>query len=100
MTTPEALRDLYTALGGSSADVANLSVTPELISALATAAATIAAATLPTVSSTNNGSVLTVVNGKWEAATPASQLPAVTATNNGQVLTVVSGAWAAANLPA
>lgn len=99
MTTPEALRDLYTALGGSSADVANLAVTPELISALATAAATIAAATLPAVSSTNNGQILTVVNGKWAAADPVSQLPTVTATNNGQVLTVVSGAWAAANLP-
>lgn len=99
MTTPEALRDLYTALGGSSADVANLAVTPELISALATAAATIAAAILPTVSSTNNGQILTVVNGKWAAADPASQLPTVTATNNGQVLTVVSGEWAAAALP-
>ena len=100
MTTPEALRDLYTALGGSSADVANLSVTPELISALATAAATIAAATLPIVSSDNNGNVLTVVNGKWAAAAPASQLPAVTTDDNAKVLTVVSGAWAAANLPA
>ena len=99
MTTPEALRDLYTALGGSSADVANLAVTPELISALATAAATIAAATLPTVSSSNNGQVLTVVNGKWAAADPASQLPTVTAANDGEVLTVVSGAWAAAALP-
>jgi DNA-binding transcriptional regulator YdaS (Cro superfamily) len=68
MTTPEALRDLYTALGGSSADVANLAITPELISALANAAATIAAATLPPVSSANNGQVLTVVNGKWAAA--------------------------------
>lgn len=68
MTTPEALRDLYTALGGSSADVANLAITPELISALANAAATIAAAALPTVSSANNGQVLTVVNGKWAAA--------------------------------
>ena len=100
MTTPEALRDLYTALGGSSADVANIAITPELISALATAAATIAAATLPTVSSDNNGQILTVVNGKWAAAAPASQLPAVTADDNAKVLTVVSGAWAAANLPA
>ena len=99
MTTPEALRNLYTALGGSSADVANLAVTPELISALATAAATIAAATLPTVSSGNNGQILTVVNGKWAAADPASQLPTVTAVNDGEVLTVVSGAWAAAALP-
>ena len=68
MTTPEALRDLYTALGGSSADVANLAITPELISALANAAATIAAATLPTVAAADNGKVLTVVNGKWAAA--------------------------------
>lgn len=99
MTTPEALRNLYTALGGSSADVANIAITPELISALATAAATIAAATLPTVSSSNNGQILTVVNGKWAAADPASQLPTVTAVNDGEVLTVVSGAWAAAALP-
>lgn len=99
MTTPEALRALYTAMGGSADDVANLAITPELISALATAAATLAAATLPNVSSDNNGQILTVVNGKWAAAAPASQLPAVTAANDGQVLTVVSGAWAAAALP-
>ena len=99
MTTPEALRDLYTAMGGSADDVTNLAITPELISALATAAATLAAATLPAVSSTNNGNVLTVVNGKWAAAAPASQLPAVTADDNAKVLTVVSGAWAAAALP-
>jgi len=49
---------------------------------------------LPSVSSTSNGKVLTVVSGKWKAANVPAELPAVTADDNGKVLTVVSGAWA------
>lgn len=51
---------------------------------------------LPEVDSSDNGDVLTVVEGEWTNAAPASQLPAVSSSNNGNVLTVVEGAWAAA----
>lgn len=54
---------------------------------------------LPAVSSTDNGNVLTVVNGKWAKAPVASQLTAVTAADNGDVLSVSSGAWAKAAAP-
>lgn len=68
MTTPESLRAVYAALGGTSSDVANLSTTPEIINAIAALLAAGEIAVLPTVSSDNNGQVLTVVNGKWAAA--------------------------------
>ena len=51
---------------------------------------------LPTVSATDNGDVLTVVSGAWAKADPPSGLPTVSATDNGDVLTVVNGAWAKA----
>lgn len=51
---------------------------------------------LPEVDSSDNGDVLTVVEGAWTNAAPSSQLPAVTASDNGNVLTVVEGAWAKA----
>ena len=54
---------------------------------------------LPAVSSTDNGDVLTVVNGKWAKAPAASPLPAVTSADNGDVLAVSSGAWAKAAAP-
>jgi hypothetical protein len=71
-TTLDALKALYVALGGSSSTVADLTVIPDVINAIAT-----------------------FISGGG-----AAELPAVTAENNGQVLTVVSGAWAAAALPA
>lgn len=54
---------------------------------------------LPQVSSTNNGSVLQVVNGAWNAATLQPELPSVTSTDDGKFLRVVNGAWAAATVP-
>ena len=51
---------------------------------------------LPSVTSDDNGDVLTVVNGEWNKAAPAtppSELPEVTGSDNGDVLTVVNGAW-------
>lgn len=69
--TVDALKALYTALGGSSETVANVTLIPDMINAIATL-----------------------------VGATGGQLPAVNATNNGQVLTVVSGEWAAANLPA
>ena len=54
------------------------------------------ASQLPAVSSSDNGDVLTVVEGAWANAAPASQLPAVSSSDNGNVLTVVEGSWAKA----
>ena len=73
--TIDALKALYVALGGSAGTVANITIIPEMISAIATQAATV-------VSAAN-----------------AKELPSVKGTDDGKVLTVVSGKWAAANLP-
>ena len=67
-TTVEALKNLYAALGGTADDVADITLIPDMINALAAFIQTGGAAELPTVSSTNNGEVLTVVGGKWAAA--------------------------------
>lgn len=100
--TVDALKALYVALGGTTADVADITTIPEILTAIIPLAAAIAAgsaAELPTVTGGDNGKVLTVSSGKWAAVLPASQLPAVTGDDDNKVLTVVSGAWAAANLP-
>lgn len=73
MTTVDALKTLYVALGGNSATVKNISKIPEMISAIATVASTAVAKELPTVSSTNNGKVLKVVDGKWAIGTDATE---------------------------
>ena len=50
---------------------------------------------LPETSSAENGKVLAVVNGEWEAAEiPEGNLPPVTSADNGKVLGVVEGEWA------
>ena len=51
---------------------------------------------LPAVTTSDNGDVLTVVEGSWAKAAPATELPAVSSTDNGDVLTVVEGSWAKA----
>jgi hypothetical protein len=63
-----ALQGLYVALGGDADDVANMTTIPELINAIATVATGVAGATLPTVSDTDNGKILKVVDGAWAAA--------------------------------
>lgn len=50
---------------------------------------------LPAVTSSDNGKVLGVSSGEWEAVAAPSGLPAVTSSDNGKVLTVSSGAWSA-----
>jgi len=71
-TTIVALRNLYVALGGAAEDVANLVIIPDLINAIATQAAEVTAAAttkeLPSVTTTDNDKVLTVVSGKWAKA--------------------------------
>ena len=66
--TVEALKELYIALGGNATNVADITLTPDMIRAIAAFISGGGAAELPTVSSANNGNVLTVVNGAWEAA--------------------------------
>ena len=68
MTTPEALRAVYEALGGTAADVADLVTTPEILDKLAALLAAGEIAVLPTVAAADNGKVLTVVDGAWAAA--------------------------------
>lgn len=55
-------------------------------------------AVLPTVTTSDNGDVLTVVNGVWDKAEPASELPAVTTADNGKVLKVFAGNWTKAKI--
>lgn len=91
-TTIDALKNLYVALGGDADDVANITIIPDMINAIAAIAGS--TLELPKVKSTDNGSVLTVVSGKWAKAAIPSQLPAVTAEDAGSVLKVnAEGAW-------
>lgn len=71
--TVKALKALYVALGGTASDVANVSLIPDMINAIATVAATAVAAELPKVTSTDNGKVLKVVSGKWAVADDATE---------------------------
>ena len=59
----------------------------------------LAAKELPAVSSTDNGKVLTVVEGAWAKAAIPAQLPSVTGTDNGKALMVSGGKWQKASLP-
>lgn len=92
--TLDALRNLYAALGGTASNVANLVIIPDLINAIAALITANGISTLPAVSASDNGKVLTVVSGEWNKAAVPTELPAVTATDNGKVLKVTDGAWA------
>lgn len=103
--TITALQNLYVALGGSLTDtyeniadgiaVSNYVVIPDMINAITQKAAG-AGIELPAVGKSDNGDVLTVVNGAWSKADAPTELPTVTADDNGKVLKVVDGAWAVA----
>lgn len=69
-TTVEALKALYVALGGTADDVANVTLIPDMINAIAIVASSATKAELPAVKAADNGKVLTVVSGKWAAKTP------------------------------
>ena len=103
-TTVKALQNLYVAMGGNLTDtystvcdgaaVGNLVRIPDMINAIAQLRSSQGGgASLPTVSASDNGDVLTVVNGAWAKAAAPVELPAVTASDNGNVLKVVDGAW-------
>lgn len=92
-TTVKSLQDLYVAMGGTLADVADITTIPDMIEALKTVATGGGGASLPNVTDADNGDVLTVVEGEWSKAelpTPEPELPAVTSEDIGDVLTVVS----------
>lgn len=91
-TTVQALRDVYTALGGTSTDITDNMTIPEALAKIATAVA----ATIELPAATTDGQVLTVSGGKWVSAAIPSQLPAVSApTDVGKVLKVdEEGKWA------
>lgn len=67
MGTVDALKALYVALGGTAADVTNITLIPDMIVKIAEVAVTATAAELPKVTSSNNGQVLTVDGGEWKA---------------------------------
>ena len=70
--TLDALRNLYVALGGDADDVVNLVIIPDLINAIAALVTSGATAELPTVTATDNGKVLKVVDGEWAVGTDAT----------------------------
>lgn len=71
MTTVAALKALYVALGGDADAVADMVIIPDVISAITTLISA-GGGILPKVSATDNGDVLTVVEGAWAAAAPAA----------------------------
>lgn len=73
MTTVEALRLLYVALGGSADDVADVTIIPDMIAKIATVAATATQAELPEVKAADNGKVLKVIDGAWGVGTDATE---------------------------
>lgn len=54
---------------------------------------------VPEITSADNGKILKVIEGEWEAAQPDSGLPSVSSSDNGKFLRVVNGQWAAATVP-
>jgi hypothetical protein len=93
MTTVEALKELFTALGGSEEDVKEITTNPGMVHALAGIASD--AIELPKVTAADAGDILAVdESGKWAKTEPESGLPEVSASDNGNILAVVEGAWA------
>lgn len=102
ITTVEALKELYVALGGELTDtyntiaggvaVSNYVLIPDCIQAITQKVSSIGIE-LPAVTVADNGDVLTVVSGKWAKGDVPQELPAVTAEDNGSVLKVIDGAW-------
>lgn len=94
MTTVEALKALYVALGGNAADFSNITLIPDAISKIASIVTAI-----PSVETAANGSVLVVSAGKpaWIVPTSVEGLPNYDAASNGDVLMIVDNepAWQA-----
>ena len=69
MTNVNALKSLYTALGGEESAVANMVLSADVISAIATLVSSQQA--LPAVTAEDNGKVLKVIDGAWGVGTDA-----------------------------
>ena len=94
-TVVDALKNLYTALGGTASDVADVTTAAGMIDAIADLDVS-GGDSLPTVTEADNSKVLSVVEGVWNKADIPTELPAVTSSDSGKVLTVNSnGNWAA-----
>lgn len=70
--TITALQALYVALGGDADDVANITIIPDMINAIAAHISAGGAAELPAVTAADNGKVLKVVDGEWAVGTDAT----------------------------
>ena len=102
-TTVQALKALYVKIGGSLTDtyddiangatVADYATIPDMIDVIAEVAESGGGSSLPSVSATDNGDVLTVVDGAWSKAPVPAELPETTSSDNGDVLKVVNGEW-------
>lgn len=102
-TTVQALQALYVKLGGSLTDtyddiangatVADYATIPDMVDAIAEVTESGGGSSLPSVSGTDNGNVLTVVDGAWSKAPVPAELPETTSSDNGDVLKVVNGEW-------
>lgn len=68
MTTVDALKEIYAAMGGTVDNVSEIDTIPEMLSAIATLVSSGATNELPTVTADDNGKVLKVVNGEWTTA--------------------------------
>ena len=86
-TTVQALQDLYVKLGGNLTDtydtiadgaaVGNYVTIPDMIEACTQIAGSGGGSSLPAVTSADNGSVLTVVNGDWDKAGATSPIEVI-----------------------
>lgn len=68
MGNVDALKTLYTALGGEASAVADMNLISEVIVAIAGIVDGVGIE-LPKVTAADNGKVLKVVNGKWAVGT-------------------------------
>lgn len=69
--TITALKNLYVAMGGTSADVENITIIPDMINAIAALITSGATKELPVVTAEDNGKVLKVAEGAWAVGTDA-----------------------------
>jgi hypothetical protein len=91
----QALKNLYVALGGTAANVADVTNTPDMINAIAALDLDAIADNAVTTDTIKDGNVTEAkLADGVKAKLNATELPAVTAEDNGSVLTVVEGAWA------
>lgn len=97
----EALKWIYASLGGDISDLAavdDITVILNAIAALDTVKKISGATELPTVTATDNGEVLTVVEGVWakaELPTPPTELPAAPEEDGSYILTATIAEGAA-----